>query len=51
VRRKDALRAFRIRLQSMVFTLFSDAAQEKFWLHWQSAEHTEQRDVANLTQT
>jgi len=31
--------------------LFSDAAQEKFWLHWQSAEHTEKRDVASLTQT
>jgi len=31
--------------------LFSDAAQEKFWLHWQSAEHTAKRDVASLTQT
>jgi hypothetical protein len=31
--------------------LFSDAAQEKFWLHWQSAEHTEKRDVASLTHT
>jgi len=31
--------------------LFSDAAQEEFWLHWQSAAHTEKRDVASLTQT
>jgi hypothetical protein len=37
--------------KSVIFTLFSDATQEKFWLHWQSAEHTEQRDVGNLMQT
>jgi hypothetical protein len=34
-----------------IFGLFSDAAQEKVWLHWQSAEHTEKRDVASLTHT
>jgi hypothetical protein len=33
------------------FRLFFDAAQEKFWLLWQSAEHTGKPDVPNLTKT
>jgi hypothetical protein len=31
--------------------LFFDAAQEKFWLLWQSAEHIRKRDVPILTKT
>jgi hypothetical protein len=35
----------------MDIKLFFDAAQEKFWLLWQSAEHTRKRDVPILTRT